>query len=138
MVAINPLVPELECLDLGASLRFYLDVLGFEVLYDRPDQKFAFLHMGDAQIMLKQANGYWETGPLEPPLGRGMNLQIAVPEISSLLARLQKAGRTLFAEPETSWYRAGDVEKGQTEFLVQDPDGYLLRFAASLGERPHA
>jgi len=32
--------------------------------------------------------------------------------------------------------RAGDVEYGEREFLIQDPDGSLLRFSSGLGERP--
>ena len=39
-------------------------------------------------------------------------------------------------EPETKWYRTGDVESGVAQFLVTDPDGYLLRFQSSLGKRP--
>jgi lactoylglutathione lyase len=37
---------------------------------------------------------------------------------------------------ETKWYRHDDIEHGQTQFLVQDPDGYLLRFMQDLGQRP--
>lgn len=39
-------------------------------------------------------------------------------------------------EPETKWYRVGDNEvAGVEQFLVTDPDGYLVRFQASLGRR---
>ena len=136
MEDINPLVPELECLDFSASLDFYVRIIGFTVLFSRPESNFAYLGLGLAQIMLKQANGYWQTGPLERPLGRGLNLQITVPDLDVLLRRIEDANIALFAEPETAWYRAGDIERGQTEFLVQDPDGYLLRFGQFLGERP--
>jgi hypothetical protein len=33
-------------------------------------------------------------------------------------------------------YPAGEAEVGYQQFLVQDPDGYLLRFGESLGLRP--
>jgi hypothetical protein len=39
-------------------------------------------------------------------------------------------------QPEQKWYRTGEVETGVHQFLVQDPDGYLIRFAAYIGERP--
>lgn len=39
-------------------------------------------------------------------------------------------------ECEEAWYRKGDFEVGQRQFLVQDPDGYLLRLVEGLGERP--
>jgi hypothetical protein len=32
-------------------------------------------------------------------------------------------------------YRVGDKETGNKQFLVQDPDGYLLRFFEDLGLR---
>lgn len=135
MTDINALVPELECRNFEASLAFYRQVLGFSGLFMRPENRFALLALGDAQLMLKQANGYWRTGPLDPPLGRGINLMITVENIPFLIERLAAADVRLFAQPETSWYRTGGIERGQTEFLVQDPDGYLLRFAEFLGER---
>ncbi|MEO9168740.1 MAG: VOC family protein, partial [Aestuariivirga sp.] len=36
---------------------------------------------------------------------------------------------------EEKWYRAGDEEVGQRQFLVQDPDGYLLRLCQPIGRR---
>jgi len=42
----------------------------------------------------------------------------------------------LFRDVEDAWYRAGDVEAGQRQFIVQDPDGYLVRLVQRLGERP--
>ncbi|MBV8913318.1 MAG: VOC family protein, partial [Acetobacteraceae bacterium] len=78
----------------------------------------------------------WITGALEPPFGRGLNLQMTVDDIQPILSALLGAGWPLFLEPEEKWYRAGAIEAGVRQFLVQDPDGYLLRFSQSLGERP--
>jgi hypothetical protein len=36
---------------------------------------------------------------------------------------------------QENWYRAETKLKGQKEFLVMDPDGYLLRFVQILGEK---
>jgi hypothetical protein len=77
----------------------------------------------------------WVTGPLESPLGRGINFQIRVSALEPLVAALARAGWPLFMEPEQKWYRTGAVESGVHQFLVQDPDGYLIRFSAHLGER---
>lgn len=38
--------------------------------------------------------------------------------------------------PEEKWYQVGDQEAGVHQFLVQDPDGYLVRVQSSLGRRP--
>lgn len=133
------LVPELVVADLEASLRFWCDLIGFSVAYDRPEAGFAYLNLEGAQVMLEQrsiAEDQWVTGLLEAPLGRGINFQIEVPALQPTLERLAGAGWPLFAEPEEAWYRAGEVELGQRQFLVMDPDGYLLRLAEDIGERP--
>lgn len=134
------LVPEVLVTEIGASLRFWRDLCGFTVAYDRLEEGFAYLDRGGAQVMLEERgrSRNWITGPLEAPLGRGINLQIAVSALAPILEALEAAGWPLFMPPERKWYRAGRLETGVHQFLVQDPDGYLIRFAASLGERPAA
>lgn len=132
------LVPELVVADLAASLRFWVDLIGFRIAYDRPENRFAYLDLDGAQVMLDQYNPaarHWLTGPMEPPFGRGINLQIEVPAVEPILERLVTAEWPLFMAVEDAWYRAGAIEVGQRQFLVQDPDGYLLRLGATLGER---
>ncbi|WP_426956177.1 bleomycin resistance protein [Muricoccus radiodurans] len=130
-----PLVPELAVTDLAESLRFWCGPLGFAVAYDRPAARFAYLARGPLQVMLCERNGRWETAEMDRPFGRGINLQMMVERIAPMLAALDAAGWPLLEPPEDAWYRAGSVEAGQREFLVQDPDGYLLRFAEDLGTR---
>lgn len=131
----NALVPELDVADIAGSLRFWCDLLGFHVVYDRPAAGFAFLEREVAQVMLCQVNGEWVTGPLERPYGRGINFQIEAADISVIATALDAAGWPLFRGIKESWYRIGDEEAGAREFLVQDPDGYLLRFSQSIGRR---
>lgn len=134
-----PLVPELDVSDLAGSLRFWCDQLGFRIAYERPEHGFAYLERpSGVQVMLNQANGNWDTAPLDPPLGRGVNFQITVDRIAPLVAALSGIGWPLFREPHDAWYRVGPRMVGNRQFLVQDPDGYLLRFAEDLGERPVA
>lgn len=131
------LVPELVCMDLARSIRFYVDVLGFRIRFERPEDGFAYLEIGAAQLMLEQRSPEsWLAGPLEPPFGRGINLQIEVDALEPIHARIRAAGVALFVEPRTSWYRQDGIEHGQIEMLVQDPDGYLLRLVEILPERP--
>ncbi len=131
------LVPELLVADLDRSLAFWCELCGFTVRYARPEERFAYLQSGTAHVMLEQAGvgRNWVTGALERPLGRGVNLQIGVPDATAIAERLVGAGMPLFMDPETKWYRVGDEEAGVTQFLVQDPDGYLLRFQTPLGRR---
>ena len=127
--SINALVPELAVTDWRASLDFYCRLLGFSVAYDRPEEGFAFLAIGSAQLMIDQigVGRDVDNAPREHPFGRGFNLQVEVPALDPILDRLHEAGVTLFLEPEERWHRSGQRELGQRQFIVADPDGYLLR-----------
>lgn len=134
-VRFNKLVPEISVTDMEESLRFYTKILGFKVEYSRPEDRFAFLSLQGSQLMVEEINHNWDTGELERPYGRGVNLQIEVDSVEELLRSLGEHGYPLFRPLKESWYRGDDVVYGQKEFLVQDPDGYLLRFAQDLGEK---
>jgi catechol 2,3-dioxygenase-like lactoylglutathione lyase family enzyme len=132
------LVPELACSDIERSLAFYTKVLGFAVVYARPEECFAYLDRGGAQLMLDQMDvgRTWSAAELEHPYGRGVNLQIEVPDVDGLYEVVQAAAAVIFLAIEDKWYRRDDVLVGNRQFIVQDPDGYLLRFFGDLGERP--
>ncbi len=53
------LVPELVVADLATSLRFWVDLIGFRIAYDRPENRFAYLDRDGAQVML--------TSTIHPP-----------------------------------------------------------------------
>lgn len=139
-IAFNRLVPELTCSDFARSFAFYCGTLGFVRLYGRDVPAFAYLEREGAQLMLEQIadgpNGSWLTGAMARPFGRGINLQIEASDLDALMGALARAGWPLYAEPETTWYRVEDRLEGQRQFLVQDPDGYLLRFCQDIGARP--
>ncbi len=132
----NPLVPELSAADLERSLWFYVNILGFQIDYQRPERKFAFLSYQGIQIMVEQLNRVWKTAPLEYPFGRGINMQMMVEDIGVLIASLKLHNYPLMVEAEDHWYRKDNELIGQKEFLVLDPDGYVLRFSQPLGIRP--
>lgn len=131
------LVPELNVTDIAVSLKFWCGLLGFNILYDRAEEGFAYLARENASVMLEQlGKDSWHVGEMSRPFGRGINLQIHVSAVQPMLDSLAKADWPLYLPLRERWYRAGDMESGQLQFLVQDPDGYLLRFAEDLGERP--
>ncbi len=133
------LVPEFAVEDLATSLDFWCGLLGFRIVYQRPENGFAYLERPEgAQVMLDRRNGHWETGTFERPLGRGINVQIKVAALAPVLAALAARGWPLFLAPHEIWYRVGTEEVGGTQMLVQDPDGYLLRVMEDLGWRPAA
>ncbi len=140
-LAIPTLVPELVVTDIARSLAFWCGLVGFDVRYDRPEEGFAYLGLGGADVMLDEyrpGSRYWLTRPMETPLGNGMNLQIEIPAVAPILDRLASAGWPLVMAVEDAWYRRGDQEIGQRQFVVADPDGYVLRLAEPLGLRPLA
>ncbi|PTM41880.1 VOC family protein [Bosea sp. 124] len=140
------LVPELNITSLPASLAFWRDLLGFRILYDRPEQGFAAIERDGVEFMLEEYDtgpaerlGIWTTGAREKPYGRGINFEITVKDVDMLLDALRQASWPIFFGPEERWYRIdASQETGVHQFLVQDPDGYLLRLSQSLGRRPLA
>ena len=129
------LVPELSVSNIQTSLSFWRELLGFDIAYDRPDARFAYLVRGRLQLMLCELNGRWETAEMQRPFGRGINFQMVVDRIDPILSALGDAKWPLYEPPNEAWYRVGDHEVGQREFLVQDPDGYLIRLVERLGTR---
>lgn len=126
----NRMVPELTVMDFSASLHFYTVVLGFSIIIRRSDPDFAYVSFGEAQLMLEQYHEEgWNTAELVRPLGRGVNFQIEVDDIEQVLARVYAHGITLYRDLPDNHYSTGETTACQREFLVQDPDGYLLRFS---------
>lgn len=135
---MNRLIPEFDVADLERSLAFYRHVVGAEVLYGRPEERFAFLNLEGAQFMLEEAAGpgrRFRTAPLEYPYGRGVNFQIQVEEVDALYERCRHSDCSIVIPLEEQWYRKDDVELGNRQFVVADPDGFLLRFFKDLGAR---
>jgi hypothetical protein len=130
------LVPELTVIDLETAISFYA-VAGFAVRYQRIDPAFAYLEMGTTHLMLEEQHSTgWNTAVLERPFGRGVNFQIEVKDALGLAERYSQVGYRFYRELNEVWYRiSDDMETGQIEVLLQDPDGYLLRFVQVLGER---
>lgn len=132
------LTPELQVSDLRTSLTFYLETLGFSLLFERPEQGFAAVNLGKAALMLEQidpqaeANDPWLVVPLDPPLGRGINLQITLDDVDALHQRLIKQNLPLRLPLEEVTYRVGEAQVKVRQLMLQDPDGYLLRFSQLL------
>eukprot|EP00037_Helgoeca_nana_P013171 m.121000 g.121000 ORF g.121000 m.121000 type:complete len:202 (-) comp21871_c0_seq1:453-1058(-) len=129
------LVPELRVSNIHVSRTFYTELLHAQVLYGRPDDGFLYLALpGGAEIMLDSSDS-WATAEATRPFGRGINFQIEVPDVTAVHDLLVQAGCALFRPLEAAWYNRGDHYVGNHQFLVQDPDGYLLRFFSDLGEK---
>ncbi|MFD9628237.1 bleomycin resistance protein [Peribacillus muralis] len=123
------LVPELSVTNISESKKFYLDILGFHLEYERIEDKFAFLSFGEAQLIIEEINGSWNTAELMYPLGRGVNFQIDMDDVEGMAAALKRHEISLFRDVMVNHYESDDGVVMVKEILVQDPDGYLLRFS---------
>ena len=132
----NKIIPELSVTNIENSLKFY-KTAGFKIEYDRPENKFVFISLGEIQFMLQEItdNDKWDVAPLSYPFGNGINFQLEIDNLDEIYNNLKNANYKIAFDIEENWYRQDDKLLGNKEFLVQDPDGYLLRFSEDLGEK---
>lgn len=132
----NEIIPELSVTNLEKSLKFYI-MLGFKIEYERVEDKFVFISLGKIQFMLQEISGNdkWEIEPLKYPFGNGINFQLEVENLEEIYNKLKTSDYKIAFEMEENWYRKDNELLGNKEFLVQDPDGYLLRFSKDLGKK---
>ena len=132
---ISIITPELKVTDFKTSLDFYTRLAGFTILYDRPEEDFAMLEINGGHLMIEgltEKSRTWKVGALEKPFGRGMHFQIEICDIEKRYQTFVENKYPLFVEMEEKKYRVNDSWVIQKQFLVQDPDGYLLRFCQEL------
>ena len=123
----NKLIPELSVTNIDKSKEFYLK-LGFKIMYERKEDKFAFLELEGNQLMIEEINDNWNTGKLEYPFGRGINISMAINDIDKYYQELVNKNIIFFKDIMTNEYDVNGKTYLDKEFLIQDPDGYLLRF----------
>ena len=123
----NSLIPELSVTNIEKSKKFYLN-LGFKIMYERKEDKFCFLYLEDNQLMIEEINNNWNVGEMKYPFGNGINISMTVSDIDSFYESIISKKIVLFRKIKTSKYRVDDIIYEDKEFLLQDPDGYLLRF----------
>jgi len=126
------IVPELYCENIAITRKFYVEVFGFEVKYERLKDQFIYFTLDGVDIMIEGINGLgrrWVTDKLEKPFGRGINFQWDVFEIDELYYRVKsKEPDSIYLELETKEYQCDNEIVIQKQFIVKDPDGYLFRF----------
>ena len=123
----NSLIPELSVTNIEKSKKFYLN-LGFKIMYERKEDKFCFLYLEDNQIMIEEINNNWNVGEMKYLFGNGINISMTVSDIDSFYESIISKKIVLFRKIKTSKYRVDDIIYEDKEFLLQDPDEYLLRF----------
>jgi glyoxylase I family protein len=120
----------LQVYDMPTSVRFYRDVLGFEVVNTSPEfgpDRFhwALLRLGDAELMLNTAYETDEERPSAPDPARqaahnDTGLFFGCPDVDAAYEELSGRGVQV-NEPTIASY-------GMKQLYVRDPDGYSLCF----------
>ncbi len=128
-VKFNKLIPELSVSDINKSKEFYLSI-GFSIVYERVEDKFCFLELDGNQLMIEEVNDHWNTGELEYPYGRGINISMEVSDINMIYDLVQKNHYPIFRDMQIDEYLVDDKVYSDKQFLIQDLDGYLLRFTS--------
>lgn len=126
-IEFNSLIPELSVSNIENSKNFYQN-LGFQIVYERPENKFCFLKLENNQIMIEEVNENWNVGKLEYPYGNGINISMTISDIEFLYKNLKDKNFKFFKDLMVNEYKVKDKNSKDKEFLIQDPDGYLLRF----------
>jgi len=116
--------------DMGKSLHFYQNILGFERIYDMPDDDgndwLIYLRVCDGQCIELFYNGEIKYSPkTENPTGF-MHLCLEVENIEKIAEHLRKNGITLTVEPlqgkDHNWQCwANDPDGNPIEFMQIDP-----------------
>ena len=128
---VAPVIPELYVDDLERSLAFYT-ALDFIVAYSRKAERFAMLQREEALLMVEEpVNRTFLASPLAHPRGSGINLQISVNDVDRLWTRLPEQCAVVLPIEERD-YQSGYKSIRVRQFVVADPDGYVLRFTQHL------
>ncbi len=128
IAGLDPAVPLLQVFDMETSLKFYRDVLGFEVVEQSDRDWWAMVRLGEATLMLNTAyeDGSRPASP-DPARVRGhrdVSLYFEFDDLDALYAHLKQHGCDVQPPVETSY--------GLRQLSVSDPDGYELCFTAEL------
>ena len=118
----------LQVFDMPASVRFYRDVLGFEVVQTSPREGDQFdwglLRLNNAEVMLNTAYEQ-DSRPAHPDVARvaahrDTCLYFGCPDVDAAYQHLRAHGIDV-KEPNVAPY-------GMKQLYVSDPDGYQLCF----------
>ncbi len=127
MRAFLRLTPNLVVRDVQQSIRFYCDVLDFELdkhVPDEPPFVFASVRGGGIEIFLNEQKTVVAEYPAfkDVPIGGTLTLFLVMQGVDELYEDIRSNGTKIVMPIETKFY-------GVREFAITDPDGYILTLA---------
>jgi catechol 2,3-dioxygenase-like lactoylglutathione lyase family enzyme len=118
---ITGVTPQLRTTDLEASIRFYVEVLGFDLAF-RWEDFYAGLCVGDAEIHLKRVDAP-DPSIAHVAQGDHVHLYIHVDDVDAMAARLRARGVPVLAGPIDRPWQTREVvlrdDQGHTLYLSQ-------------------
>ncbi|MFA5215717.1 VOC family protein [Sulfuricurvum sp.] len=133
------LIVNLAVRDIGESIAYYRDILGFTPIMAVPEDKssfspeleegkrylFAMVQSGGVEIMLQQDESLREdVGDFFTDIGASVTFYIRVDDVDGWYETI--ALKVEIIKPiETTWY-------GMREFYIRDINGYVLAFATQV------
>ena len=124
----NDLIPEFVVSNIDISKDFYVNMLGFKVEYEREEDKFIFLSLGNIQLMLEEGSEE-ELSQMKYPFGKGINFTFGVNNIDELYSKFKIKKSLLKRDIEIREFRVNDEIIYVKEFSIIDPDGYFIRIS---------
>ena len=128
-VDITGMTPLLQVFDMATSLKFYCDVLGFEIVTTdantvAPNHNWVWLRLKGTDLMLNTAYEY-DKRPGSPDPRRVAShsdaaLFFGAPDVDAVYAHLRVKGIAV-EEPKVAPY-------GMKQLYLRDPDGFELCF----------
>lgn len=123
---LKKITPNLMVEDISQTLKFYEEVLGFELGRTVPDEEpyeWASVKAGDVELMFQARSSLSEDMPLFEgmPIGGSLTLFVRIQGIQELYDRAHQQVE-LVQDLYVTFY-------GMREFSMKDPNGYVLTFA---------
>jgi uncharacterized glyoxalase superfamily protein PhnB len=124
-MTFRSIAPVFAVHDVESTMWWYHVVLGFvpHPFPERPPHAFCVLENGAVEIMLQRLDGYVKPELYGTRAGGVWDIYVRMEGVSELYRVLKRRGDITFLEPLTK------QPYGDTEFVIKDPNGYVLVFS---------
>jgi catechol 2,3-dioxygenase-like lactoylglutathione lyase family enzyme len=122
---IKEAVPVFLVADIARTMEWYIDRLGFSAraVPTSPPHSFCILSRDDVTIFLQQLDGYVKADVYDKREGGVWNVYLQTDDVRTLFQALSSFPDVTILD------KLGHQDYGQTEFVIRDPNGYVLVFA---------
>jgi catechol 2,3-dioxygenase-like lactoylglutathione lyase family enzyme len=128
-IEVRGVLTLLQVFDMPTSVRFYRDVLGFEIIHTTTPREgdqfdWGLLRLNDTELMLNTAHEQddrpEQPDPARIAAHRDTHLYFSCPDVDGAYRHLQSHGIDCEAPQVAPW--------GSKQLYLRDPDGYTLCF----------